>query len=70
MDRLHQRGIATRPGTHAVHLLRYYRDRFGLKPEDYPGARDCDANTMAIPLHNRMTEDDYAYVGLALRDLS
>lgn len=67
MERLQQRGIATRPGTHAVHQLGYYRDRFGLKPEDYPGAWDCDANTMAIPLHNRMTEEDYAYIVAALK---
>jgi perosamine synthetase len=69
MDRLQRRGISTRPGTHAVHMLGYYRERFGLKPQDLPGARDCDANTMAIPLHNRMSEEDYAYVVAALRDI-
>ena len=62
MERLQELGIATRPGTHAVHMLGYYRDRFGLRPEDYPGARDCDRNSMAIPLHNRMSDQDYAYV--------
>lgn len=62
MERLQQQGIATRPGTHAVHMLGYYCHRFGLKPDDYPGARECDANTMAIPLHNRMTAEDYEYV--------
>lgn len=62
MERLQAAGISTRPGTHAVHMLGYYRNRFGLKPGDYPGAADCDANTMAIPLHNRMTADDYRYV--------
>ena len=62
MERLEARGIATRPGTHAVHMLGYYRERFGLNPDDYPGARDCDRHSMAIPLHNRMTDDDYAYV--------
>jgi perosamine synthetase len=70
MEQLQSMGISTRPGTHAVHLLGYYRDRFGLKPDDYPGARDCDANTMAIPLHNRMTTDDYAYVVDALRKIA
>ena len=49
MEELQERGIATRPGTHAVHMLGYYRDRFGYAPDDFPGARDCDANTMAIP---------------------
>lgn len=62
MERLQAQGISTRPGTHAVHMLGYYRDRFGLKPEDHHGARECDANTMAIPLHNRMMKEDYAYV--------
>ena len=69
MEQLQANGVATRPGTHAVHMLGYYRDRFGLKPDDYPGARDCDANTMAIPLHNRMTAEDYRYVVGALRSI-
>lgn len=70
MDRLQKRGVATRPGTHAVHMLGLYRDRLGVKPDDFPGARDCDANTMAIPLHNRMTADDYAYVVDSLRGIA
>ena len=69
MERLQARGIATRPGTHAVHMLGYYRERFGLGPDDLPGARDCDRCTMAIPLHNRMTAEDYAYVADAIASL-
>jgi len=69
MDALHARGIATRPGTHAVHMLGVYRRMFGLAPEDCPNARDCERNSVAIPLHNRMTEDDAAYVVEALRGL-
>ena len=69
MEKLQARGVATRPGTHAVHTLGYYRDRFGLRPEDYPGSLDCARNTMAIPLHNRLGADDYAHVVACLRDL-
>ncbi|MGH7447770.1 MAG: DegT/DnrJ/EryC1/StrS family aminotransferase, partial [Longimicrobiales bacterium] len=69
MERLQQLGISTRPGTHAVHMLGYYRERFGTKPDDFPGARDADRLSLAIPLHNRMCEDDYAYVIDALRSL-
>lgn len=67
MARLHEMGVATRPGTHAIHMLDYYRRRFGCAPDDFPASRDCERNTMAIPLHNRMTEDDYAYVVECLR---
>jgi perosamine synthetase len=70
MEYLQRRGIATRPGTHAVHLLSYYRDRFKIEPGAYPGARDCDAYSMAIPLHNRMSPDDYQYVVDALLALT
>jgi dTDP-4-amino-4,6-dideoxygalactose transaminase len=69
MELLQSKGISTRPGTHAVHMLGYYRERFGFKPDDFPGSRDCDANTMAIPLHNRMTEADYVHVVAAIRQL-
>ena len=69
MERLQARGISTRPGTHAVHMLGLYAEKFGFRPDDYPGARDCDANSMAIPLHNRMTAEDYSYVAEAIRDL-
>lgn len=70
MEHLQRKGISTRPGTHAVHLLSYYRDRFQLKADDFPGAADCDANTMAIPLHNRMTEDDYRYVVQVIKEIA
>ncbi len=66
MEKLQAEGIATRPGTHAVHMLGYYRQRYSLRPEDFPAARDCNDHSMAIPLHNRMTEEDYRYVVAAI----
>jgi dTDP-4-amino-4,6-dideoxygalactose transaminase len=70
MERLQVAGIATRPGTHAVHMLGYYKNHFGFTPERYPGAFDCDSNTMAIPLHNRMKKEDYAYVVRSLQQIA
>ncbi|HKA00266.1 MAG TPA: DegT/DnrJ/EryC1/StrS family aminotransferase [Candidatus Solibacter sp.] len=70
MERLQKKGVSTRPGTHAVHMLGYYRKRFGYQPDDLPGARDCDAHTIAIPLHNRMTAEDFQSVADALQELA
>jgi perosamine synthetase len=70
MQRLEQRGVATRPGTHAVHMLAYYKNRFSLDADDFPGARDCANQTMAIPLHNRMSADDYDYVVACMRSFA
>lgn len=70
MSRLLADGISTRPGTHAVHMLGYYQHRYSLSADSFPGARDCDRQTMAIPLHNRMTANDYERVVAAVRRLS
>jgi len=69
MERLQSHGIATRPGTHAIHMLRYYAERYGFNPHDYPGAQAANDNSMAIPLHNRMIADDYQYVVDAVKSL-
>jgi perosamine synthetase len=69
MERLYEKGIHTRPGTHAVHILGLYKERFAIYPDDFPVARDCDRYTMAIPLHNRMTAEDYEYVVKMIKEL-
>jgi perosamine synthetase len=62
MDRLNARGVSTRPGTHAVHCLGYYQRVLGLQPQECPVAAALEQETLAIPLHNRMQEEDYSYV--------
>jgi len=69
MQILHERGVSTRPGTHAVTELAYYRKTFGLPAGQYKVAASLQEQTMAIPLHNRMTDDDFAYVVEVLHDL-
>ncbi len=69
MEMLYAKGIHTRPGTHAVHMLGLYKERFGVQPDDFPVARDCDRYTIAIPLHNRMTREDYEFVVRTFKSL-
>lgn len=69
MDILQQKGVATRPGTHAIHMLNFYTEKYGFFPEDFPNARFCNDQTMAIPLHNKMTLDDLNYVIDAIKEL-
>lgn len=58
MESLEREGIATRPGTHAIHLLGYYAEKYNLKPNDFPNALIANETTMAIPLHNRLSHRD------------
>lgn len=70
MKILQSKGVSTRPGTHAVHMLAYYKTHFNIQADDYPIARNCNDNTMAIPLHNRMLDEDYSYVVEAIKGLA
>ena len=68
MKSLNSVGIETRPGTHAVTELAYYR-KLGGDPSSYAVARALHHRSMAIPMHNRMSSDDYHYVIEALLTL-
>jgi len=69
MEKLQQMGVSTRPGTHAPHMLGYYAEKYNIRPDDFPGARDCNNYSMSIPLFNKMTEEDYEYVVYALKSI-
>lgn len=53
-----------------MHMLSYYQKLYGIDPDHFPGARDCDQYTMALPLHSLMTAEDYQYVVKAVKELS
>ncbi len=50
--------IQTRPGTHAVHRLGYYKNKYGLRPEQFPNAALAEDTTITLPIFPNMTEDD------------
>jgi perosamine synthetase len=63
---LYQKGISTRPGTHAVNLLSYYRTNHENSCSSLEGARVCAETTIAIPLHNRMSPENFETIVAAL----
>lgn len=62
MDRLQQAGISTRPATHAVHMLSFYRTKYNLQPEDFPNAWAANDCSISFPLFHGMGEDEQDYV--------
>ena len=41
MERLQEAGISTRPGTHAVHMLGFYTDKYNIQPERLSWSSNC-----------------------------
>ena len=69
MQALHEAGIGSRAGTHAIHELGYYSQKYHLTKDDFQIAAELYANTIALPLHNRMTAEDYRRVVETIRKL-
>ena len=61
--------IATRPGTHAIHLLGYYAKRFRFKPTDFPNSLIASETSIALPLHNKLSKSDQDHVINSLRNI-
>lgn len=62
MERLAELKIQTRPGTHAVHRLGYYVNKYGLKPEQFPHACWAEDTTITLPIFPGMTDDQQKFV--------
>lgn len=62
MARLEAAGISVRQGTHAVHTLGFYRNKYGLKDTDFPNAFKADRLSITLPLYAGMTDDEQGYV--------
>ena len=62
MDFLQKKGISTRPGTHAVHMLGYYAEKYGLEPSDCPQAWFADHCSVALPLFPALRDDEFDYI--------
>jgi dTDP-4-amino-4,6-dideoxygalactose transaminase len=52
----------------ACHLHAYYRDKYELRPEEFPVATDISDRTISLPLAVDMTEGDLLDVANALSD--
>jgi dTDP-4-amino-4,6-dideoxygalactose transaminase len=58
MAALAVRKIQTRPGTHAVHRLGYYREKYGLQQGQFPNASVAEDTTITLPVFAGMKESE------------
>ena len=65
---LHERGIGT--GVHflPVHSHKFYAEKFGLAPGDFPNTEYIGTRTVSIPLSTKLTDGEVSRIVLAVRD--
>jgi dTDP-4-amino-4,6-dideoxygalactose transaminase len=58
MEELSARGIGASVHFISLHQMSYYRDRYGLSPDDFPAARDASRCCMSLPLSASLSDRD------------
>jgi perosamine synthetase len=64
---LRERGIASKPYLPAIHLMSFYRERFGHREGEFPVCEDVAARSIALPFFPEMTEAQVAEVAEGLK---
>lgn len=64
---LQQRGIGTSVHFIPLHLMSYWRRRYGLKPEDFPVALRLYRAAVSLPLYPSLTDEEIERVVAAVR---
>ena len=64
---LAERGIQSKPYLPAIHLMSFYRERFGHRPGEFPVCEAVAERSLALPFFPGMTEEHVARVALGLR---
>ena len=64
---LGERGIQSKPYLPAIHLMSFYRERFGHREGEFPVCENVAARSIALPFFPTMTEAQVTRVVQALR---
>jgi perosamine synthetase len=66
---LHERGIDSKPYLPAIHLMSFYRRRFGHREGEFPVCEDVARRSLALPFHPEMTASQVQRTSAALAEL-
>ena len=69
MRALAERHIPSKPYFPALHLMSYYREKFGYRPGAFPVCEDVAERSLALPFFPEMTEGQVARVVEALHEV-
>lgn len=62
MRQLQERGVGVSINFIPLHLMTYYRERFGYAEGMFPAAEEIGARTISLPLYPRLTDEEVEYV--------
>lgn len=62
IEELKDRNVGTSVHYRPLHMMSFYAEKYGYRPDDFPVARDAFERMVSLPLHPRLSDDDVADV--------
>ena len=59
---LYKLGIESKSYLPSIHLLKFYRDRFGFREGNFPISEKISKSTLALPFHTSLKENDVKHI--------
>lgn len=69
VEKLEEKGIGVSVSYRALHTLKYFRETFGYRPEDFPVALEIGLRTLTLPLYPKLTDEEAEYVIASLKEI-
>ncbi len=69
IEKMYEKGIGCSVHFIPLHLHPYWRDRYALKPEEFPVAQKTYERVVSLPLYTRMTDNDQERVIRAVKEI-
>jgi perosamine synthetase len=66
---MRERGVDTKPYLPAIHLMSFYRERFGHREGEFPVCEDVARRSLALPFFGELSEGEVEQVVAALREV-
>jgi perosamine synthetase len=66
---MRERGVDTKPYLPAIHLMSFYRERFGHREGEFPVCEDVARRSLALPFFGELSDGEVEHVVGALREV-
>lgn len=68
ISKLQEYGIGIAVNYRAIHLLTYFKNKYGFKNGMYPVAENIGASTITLPMYPKLTIDEIDYITSSVRE--
>jgi dTDP-4-amino-4,6-dideoxygalactose transaminase len=64
-----EKGIGTSVHYKPLHRMTYYRERYGLRPEDFPNTERIWKGCVSLPIYPTLSDEELVYICKSIREI-